>query len=289
MKKFAFVLACLLLAPGAAAQQEDLFSDLLTSFEAYADLPREVAYVHLNKSVLIKGEELGFTAYVMDKDHKRPSGETRNLYCVISDSANRTLRSKLLLIEDGVGHGSFRLDSLFTTGTYVFRAYTNWMLNFSEPNYYEQHLDIIDPETDEFLPGATVAGAPDVQFLPEGGHAVDGLEVVYGVVAKDPSGFGIPHLQGSITDRSGQELTRFKVNPLGIGRFGLLLDKAQTYYARFQYGGEEYKVPLPPGAPEGIVMRLTDLKDAIALSMEMVPGPRMPRERARIVQKCTTW
>lgn len=280
MKWIVFLFSSVLAVTGLVAQEDSGLDQLFSAFTSYSDLPREVAYVHLNKSVFIKGEELGFKAYVMDKETKTRSLESRNLYCVLTDSTNRTIKSKMLLIEEGVGHGSFSLDSLFTTGTYVFRAYTNWMQNFSEPNYYEQTLEVIDPETDEYRPGKILEKTLDAQFLPEGGRAVAGLEAVYGVIIKDASGQGVPNLEGSITDGAGQEITRFKVNPFGIGRVGLLLGKSQTYYARFKDNEKEYRIPLPPAYPEGIVLKLTELKNDIGLSLEMVPGPGTSQEQS---------
>lgn len=280
MKWRVFLFSSVLAVTGLVAQEDPGLDQLFSAFTSYRELPREVAYVHLNKSVFIKGEELGFKAYVMDKATKLRSLETRNLYCVLTDSANRTISSKMLLIEEGVGHGSFKLDSLFTTGTYVFRAYTNWMQNFSEPNYYEQTLEVIDPETDEYRPDTIAEEKLDAQFLPEGGRAVAGLEAVYGVIIKDASGQGVPNLEGSITDGAGQEITRFKVNPLGIGRVGLLLGKSQVYYAQFKVDEKEYRIPLPPAYPEGIVLKLAELKNDIGLSLEMVPGPGTPSDQS---------
>jgi hypothetical protein len=280
MKWILFLFSSVLAVTGVVAQEGSGLDNLFSAFTSYSELPREVAYVHLNKSVFIKGEELGFKAHVMDKDTKKRSLETRNLYCILTDSANRTIKSQMLLIEEGVGHGSFKLDSLFTTGTYVFRAYTNWMQNFTEPNYYEQTLEVIDPETDEYQPHTILGKNLDAQFLPEGGRAVGGLEAVYGVIIKDASGQGVPNLEGSITDGAGQEITRFKVNPFGIGRVGLLLGKSQAYYAQFKVDEKEYRIPLPPAYPEGIVLKLTELKNDIGLSLEMVPGPGTPPDQS---------
>lgn len=280
MKRITILLSWVMAVTGLTAQQDAQLDQLFSSFAAYSELPREVAFVHLNKSILIKGEELGFKAYVMDKDNKRPSKETRNLYCVIADSANKTIKSKMLLIKDGVGHATLKVDSLFTTGTYVFRAYTNWMLNFSEPNYFEQRVNIIDPETDDFFITTHMDGEPDIQFLPEGGQAVKGLEAVFGIVAKDPSGFGIPNLEGSIIDESGLEVARFKLNQFGIGRIGLILGKTGRYYAKFTYQDKAYRLPLPSGYPEGIVLKLSDLNDGIGLNLEMVTGHRTSQDEA---------
>ncbi|NNC63070.1 MAG: hypothetical protein HKO11_12090, partial [Eudoraea sp.] len=63
------------------AQPPSAVDDLVPAFEAYSELPREVVFVHLNKSVFIKGEGVGYKAYVLDKDTKKRSLETKNLYC----------------------------------------------------------------------------------------------------------------------------------------------------------------------------------------------------------------
>ena len=133
----------------------------------------------------------------------------------------------MLLIEEGVGHGSFSLDSLFTTGTYVFRAYTNWMQNFSEPNYYEQTLEVIDPETDEYRPNTISEKNLDAQFLPEGGRAVAGLEAVYGVIVKDPSGRVSRIWKGVSQMKRGRKSPGLRSIPLELAALGCFWEVAK--------------------------------------------------------------
>ena len=249
-------------------QKEDVLDRIISDFSLYSALPREVAYVHLNKSVYIKGEDLAFKAYVLDKDRKQPSQETRNLYCVLSDSADRMVKSQLVRITNGVGEGIFELDSLFYTGKYTFRAYTNWMRNFSETNSYQQSLHILDPETHPTLPDHPLPKELDVQILPEGGHAVAGLPSVYGVIIKDTGGYGVPEVAGSITDASGDTLTSFQTNRFGIGRLQLTPTRGSGYYLEFHHSEDVYKVPLPPAEPEGVVMGLSRFNDKVAVSLK---------------------
>ncbi len=260
-------LLLLFVFPAAHAQKEDVLDRILNDFSLYSDLPREVAYVHLNKSVFVKGEDLGFKAYVLDKDHKRPSQETQNLYCVLADSANRLVKTQLVRIRNGVGQGVFELDSLFHTGKYTFRAYTNWMRNFSEANYFQESIDILDPETHSRLPIETLPRDLDVQFLPEGGHAVTGLPSVYGVLIKDAGGYGVSGLQGRITDASGREVTTFRVNQFGIGRVELIPENGSVYNAQFRYLNRQYSIPLPKAEPEGVSLRLSDLRDKVGIAL----------------------
>ncbi|MDG1571220.1 hypothetical protein OZ410_02760 [Robiginitalea sp. M366] len=262
----------------ALGQPADAVNQTLQAFEKYSELPREVAYVHLNKSIYLKGEDIGFKAYVYDKDNKRPSQETRNLYCVIADSNLRIVKSQLVQISNGVGQGLFELDSLFQTGTYTFRAYTNWMRNFSETNYFEQRLNIVDPETDSALPVQEITPGLDAQFLPEGGHAVTGVETVYGVIIKDTRSFGAAGLEGRIEDNRGQEITRFKLNRFGIGRFALTPSAGDSYWAFFEYQGKTYRLPLPQAESQGIGMKLTEMNTRIGLEFK-AKGKRATRNQ----------
>lgn len=267
MRKLLYLISLILLTPCIYAQENtDVLDQIIADFENYSVLPREVVYVHLNKSVYIKGEDVGFKAYVLDKDHKRPSSETRNLYCVLTDSSNRVLKSSMLRIENGVGHGLMELDSLFHTGQYTFRAYTNWMRNFSEANHFEQPLDVLDPESDSFVRLTERAPGVDVQVLPEGGHAVAGIPSVYGIIIKDASGYGIPGVEGTITDADGKEVTRFKVNQFGIGRLRLTPREGEAYTVRFSYLGSLVTMTIPPPDPVGVTVEISDLKEQVGLT-----------------------
>ena len=119
---------------------------ILDNFTNYTEAPRELAYVHLNKSTYIEGEMLGFTAYVFDTYSKEPSKIAQNLYCTISDDQGNILKKKLLKIENGIASNIFEIDSTISTGIFTFKAYTNWMRNFSELNHFEQTFKVIDAE-----------------------------------------------------------------------------------------------------------------------------------------------
>ena len=90
--------------------------NIIDAYEEYTEETREIVYAHLNKSTYVKGEMMGFTAYIFDKYSKKTSLETKNLYCTISNSDNQILKKKLLLVENGIASNIFHIDSL-STGT----------------------------------------------------------------------------------------------------------------------------------------------------------------------------
>lgn len=264
MKPFSFLFALLIFST-VQAQNSAANDQILSNFEAYSELPREVVFVHLNKSVFIKGESIGYKAYVLDKDSKKRSLETKNLYCAIFDDQKNVIKKELIRIENGVGSGQIVIDSLFNTGTYHFTSYTNWMRNFSEPNYFEQSLTIIDPEQTEELKAEERKLVVDAQFLPESGHALTGINSIFGVIVKDDKGFGFPFLEGKVEDPNGKMVASFKLNSFGVGRFALIPKEGMNYHATFTINNENFKIPIGYIEMTGITCTLQDLRDKIGL------------------------
>lgn len=241
-------------------------SDSLSSiFNNYTKAPRELAYVHLNKSVFVKGELMGFNAYILDKHSKQLSTLTTNLYCEITDENKTVVKSKLIKVLGGVAAGDFYVDSLFTSGKYTFKAYTNWMRNFDEQNYYAQQIKVIDLDEEETISSKTITNIIDVQFLPEGGHLVSDIENTIGIVAKDSLGFGVA-IEGHISDKANNVLTTFKTNNMGIGKFLLTPINTKSYIAHTTVNKAPQEFYLPNAESHGINLSLTDLGTKVAIT-----------------------
>lgn len=252
-----------LFSPQYQQAQENLLSD----FESYSKLPREVLFVHLNKSVYIKGENIGFSAYVLDKANKKTSQVTSNLYCKILDKENHIIKQQLLKVDNGIASGLFEIDSLFTSGEYTLLAFTNWMRNFSEKNHFEQRITIIDPEETQEIITKKVDLKIDAQFLPESGQAVVGFENVFGVIIKNNFGFGLPNVTGNIIDSQNNIVSNFKTNQFGIGQFILRPQKNESYSAQYNINNKLYKTPIDYIKVSGQTMRLQNLREKIGLTI----------------------
>ncbi|MBC2843699.1 hypothetical protein [Winogradskyella flava] len=232
------------------------------AFEEYAETPREVAYLHLNKSTYIKGEHIGLTAYVLDKKTKRNSMMATNLYVSIEDEGNNIIKQKLLKLENGVASNIIELDSSFTSGHYTIKAYTNWMRNFDQQDYFAETIRIIDPKVEQYIETAFVENTIDAQFLPESGHLLDKVNNTIGVVIKDSKGYGVPNLKGTIHDKDGQMVSEFQVNHLGIGRFLLLPELGNDYTAKIDYKNKAFVFDLNTTIePVGATLSVAALKD----------------------------
>lgn len=243
-------------------------NDLLSTYQDYSKEAREVAYLHLNKSTYIKGEAIGFTAYVFDKKDKKPSNLTTNLYVSIEDRNENTIAKKLIRIMDGVGANTFVIDSAFTSGYYTIKAYTNWMLNFNEQNHYVESIRIIDPESEEFIATEITTNLLDAQFLPESGHLLHGVLNTIGVVVKDNLGYGVPNIEGTVFGKDNEVLTSFKTNKMGIGKFPLFPEMNTPYRVRINHGNKDFDFNLNQNIEQkGVIISLNRNKSKVFISI----------------------
>ncbi|MBJ6368925.1 hypothetical protein [Snuella sedimenti] len=263
-KRFLFAIFLSLFASKSNSQAPSFNN----SYQTYAQLPREIAYLHLNKTTLIKGEDLGFTAYISDKASKRLSHATRNLYCLITDKNDSVIKQQLLKVDNGIASGTMAIDSLLTSGYYTVKAYTNYMCNFREHNHFAQQIRVIDPERESVVKFQKRGTKPDVQLLPEGGHLVSGIPNVMGVIVKDSLGFGIGHVVGELKNDTNETVAVFRVNHLGIGRFLMMPKLGESYHIEIAQKDNLFKIPVKAAEPKGINLKLTDTKGQIALEFK---------------------
>ena len=96
----------------------------------------------------------------------------------------------------------------------------------------------------------------DLQFFPESGEMVHGLQSRIGFKALDANGQG-KRIEGDIVDERDSVITSFKSNILGMGSFMLnRADSTQTYYAKLKSSeeGEVLMYPLPKAASKGNIL-----------------------------------
>ena len=126
----------------SSSQQKDV-DVLKESYNTYFALPRETVYLHLNKTIFLKGEEIWFSGYVYNRRTGLPFTETTNLYCGIYDNEGKQLTKELFYVENGSVSGHFKIPSEFGPGEYYIMAHTNWMKNFEEEDAFVQKISII--------------------------------------------------------------------------------------------------------------------------------------------------
>ena len=95
-----------------------------------------------------------------------------------------------------------------------------------------------------------------LQFFPEGGSLVNGLESVLGIKYLDYRGKGAK-VEGVIVDDTDAEVVHFESNILGMGKVAFLPEKGKTYYGKLTTkNGNTFKYELPKANSNGVALRI---------------------------------
>ncbi|AZQ59970.1 hypothetical protein EJ994_14615 [Maribacter sp. MJ134] len=101
-----------------------------------------------------------------------------------------------------------------------------------------------------------------LQFFPEGGSLIGGLQSVMGFKFLDYKGKGT-EIEGTIVDGNGVHVADFKSNILGMGKVTFIPESEQTYYGILRTkSGTTFKYKLPAVREKGQVLSLIQ-KDSI--------------------------
>ena len=234
--------------------------------------PVESVHLHFDKPYYSSGDTIYFKAYVTMNEEHRPTPLSEVLHVDLIDPGDRIIGSVKLQLKQGCAHGDLVLADTLAAGRYRVRAYTRWMRNEGAGVFFDAALAV--GSTGKAVQagfgngvvagGAGVAGnrdaggaAPadwDIQFFPEGGELITGIETKVAFKATGKNGLGMK-IKGVVVDDAGKEITRFQAVHLGMGFLYLRPEAGKSYRANITLAdGTSAKVELPKAIPSGVVL-----------------------------------
>lgn len=259
------------------SKQEQLSSLLAYAVRAShfnALYPQEKAFLHFDNTAYFSGETMWFSANVVDAT----TGDTAHskvLYVELLSPTGVVLQQQKLNVVDGRCHGAFPLVDVsvkeanakrgvmgYPSGYYEVRAYTRSMLNFDAHGCFSRVFPIYEtPEKEgdydnptmkqyrrkeEIRPEAKRTKAFNMEFFPEGGHLIMGMENRIAFKATDEEGKGVAIDGVTIEDE------RIAVSPqhLGMGYF-MYTPHEKRSKASILYDGKEHSFALPEAEAYG--------------------------------------
>lgn len=238
----------------------------------------EKAYLHTDKPYYVLGETIWFTAYLRDIYSLQASQMSKSLYVDVIDPAGKIMASLNLFMDSTHCHGNVDLGLKDLPGTYRLRAYTSWLRNYGEQFFFEKTIPVYSlgrktngspletPPISSALPSKQSSQRPDVQFFPEGGNTVLGLESKVGVKLLQPNGRGSA-FRAILYDSLDQEVLSFDGNKLGMGSFRYQPAYMSGYYVVLQdHKGTQSSIPypLPPSLKQGCALAIDQIQDKVA-------------------------
>jgi hypothetical protein len=251
----------------------------------------EKVYLHLDRHFYLSGDDIRFKAYLVDAQTGRLSQKSsRILYAELISPESKILSRRVLYVDtDGCSIGDFRLKETAVSGKYRIRAYTKWMLNFGDVFVFEKEIEVQNiPDETESKPdlknkrrdksdrtNKTVITREDVaiEFFPESGSLISGIENVVAFKATDFSGKGA-EVSGGVLNSNGDTVALFKSEHLGMGKFVFTPQAGEPYSAFYTPEDVTYTLfaKLPEVLNKGFTVNVADVDSAFVINIRANPG-----------------
>jgi TonB-dependent SusC/RagA subfamily outer membrane receptor len=271
----ALMAAALMLAFTGSVDDDARFRRIFEALQQFTyRYPQQKIFLHLDKPVYQGGDNIWIKAYLVNGTDHTPDTLSTNLYVELISPFQTRVQIKRFQIRRGFGVGDFVLSDTLPEGLYQIRAFTSWMQNFDADYFYTQNFQVFNPGYKKLISPRQArenlrevenrekqAEQFDIQFMPEGGDLVSGLESLVGFKAVNQTGRGIA-VEGLIVDDLGNTVTSFSSQAKGMGTFLLTPAKDRKYFALFPDRDRGRRVALPQVLPTGLVMRVEDHRDS---------------------------
>jgi hypothetical protein len=234
-----------------------------STIEKYAnDFGQERAYLHYDKSTYAPGETIWFKAYLMKAIY--PAEESKTMYVDWTDDKGNLLFRSMAPIEDATTNGQFDIPATYSGKFIHAKAYTKWMLNFDSSFLYNKDIRILSKSNSASVSKNTVI--PSVQFFPEGGDAIAGVQNKIAFKANDQYGRPIK-IRGVIKNNAGVTVDSLHVIHDGMGYFVLTPKAGESFTAKWfvrnplekDAKSTEHSTPLPDIKNNGVSLQVNIL------------------------------
>ena len=240
------------------AQQFKL-DTLLSRFSEYrVNNIQEKLYVHTDRDFYLTGENIWFKIYCVDGNTHQLLDMSKVAYLEIIDKDKNPVLQVKVGLKEGQGDGSLFLPASLNSGNYLIRAYTNWMKNYDPGYFFRQPVKIVNTFKTLGIEENKADKDPfSIEFFPEGGNLVYGMNSKVAFRAIDQNGKGI-NFRGMMLSQRGDTLFDFNPDKLGIGSFMFTPQDTCKYKALITYEEDTMLFPLPEIFEEGYVTHLSE-------------------------------
>lgn len=228
-----------------------IFLNFLCENLVYAQCEEKV-YVHSDRNDYIPGDTIWLRDYLIG------NVGSGIIYTELTDNNKQMVCRTILYSDSNLFEGFLVLPDSMANGTYLLRAYTNYLRNFGEEAFFLKEINVGEGKQidEKVLPWDYSCG-----FFPEGGKLCEGVlsRVAFKAVAID--GYGT-EVKGTLFDRRGNKITDLKSLHRGMGSFSFMPQRGMNYYVEMESNGLAKRFELPL-VEKGFSFMCYELRDSI--------------------------
>ena len=256
----------------AGLSEDSLVSNLtktLIDYNSY--LPVEKIYLHTDKDLFTPGEDIWYSSYSTLGNNQKYLESTKLLYVEFISPEGKILVLNEQQLENGRGSGVIEIPENLPSGSYIIRSYTDWMRNFDTAFFYTKKVKIVSDKASVANEKIIDATKIDLQFFPEGGDAIVGLNTKIAFKAIGADGKGVD-VKGKIVNAQGEIITPISSIDKGSGFF-YLKPTLREHYTAVLDNGNAYKLPLAKS--QGYLLNINNSNlDSLQINVSASPKLR---------------
>ncbi|NQU32287.1 MAG: hypothetical protein HQ521_03550, partial [Bacteroidetes bacterium] len=167
------------------------------SFEEQNTVPFQKLYLDTDREFYFLDETIWFSFYLLNGQTHIPISGDQNLHVDLIDSSGKLVVSEMYPIYDGFSKGNIQLNKDINPGSFIIRAYTNYLRNFGEESFFYKPVTIDCTknlfELQNKIQTELIKNQDQIKidFLPEGGIILENTSNIIGVKITDNNGKGI--------------------------------------------------------------------------------------------------
>ncbi len=270
MKRSASIsLFCLLFLCTAHTVRAQKVEQALQKLESY---PQEKVYMLFSKSSYVAGETAWFSAHVLEGYNR--STISTSLFVELYNEGKKQVDKRIIPLFNGEGHGSFVLPDSLPEGAYFIRAYTTWMLNFSEAFQYVRSIPVYNPASSQKLVADTTSPWT-ASAHPEAGVFLEGVTTKIAVRLQS-RGLTPAIWSGYIVDaaRPAEKLSPFRGFDSNVGLATVTPQKGKKYQVIVEDPqGNKQTIDLPAVKDKGVSLQVNSTTESIFYALKFVNMP----------------
>ncbi len=259
------------------------FQDLvLEKLDDYTTNFPEKVYIQTDKPYYALGDDIWYATYLVNGINHLKSSKSNVIYVELINDKDSIVSQRQLYTNDISVAGDFKIEKEWEPGTYLLRAYTNYMRNSSSDYFFQKNIQIWDSSVDNNLQNGNIelnatqkeipsqekiiTKRPDINFYPEGGYLINGIQSKVAIKVKDKENRNI-NIEGNIIDSENNIVSTFKTYKFGLSMISFMPEPNKTYQASIMINGKEEKYTLPKALPQGFSLNLQNNGDEIVLKI----------------------
>tara|TARA_R110002051_G_scaffold234092_2_gene295724 strand:+ start:11895 stop:14411 length:2517 start_codon:yes stop_codon:yes gene_type:complete len=270
------LLLSVICTPLSFSQENEKLQNIQGKLNQYTAIQGpEKVYLHTDKDIYVNGETVWYKAYLIDGVTHSVSDKSKVVYIELVNAQDSVVVQQKLFVENVGVAGNIDLPETIGEGNYRLSAYSKYMLNENEPAIFSKQIAIWKPEnkvtkmmpepkSKERSSNTKADNSLTVDFFPEGGTLVYGIENTLGIKITNAKGNEIS-ASGKIVDQNNNFIKDFETFEFGLGKVSYAPELGKTYYASIGIEGQEKKYNLPTPENKGYVLNVVQTPEQITI------------------------